>query len=307
MSRGTAAKSSASFKDLQTSHLPKHFNAMLERLQDIPTLPVVATQINNLINDPNSSAADIAAVMKKDQVLTAKILKLINSPYYGIPGGVTDVQRALAFLGFNTVAQLVLGISVFSLFPDDGKKEDFQIFQFWRHALATAVCSEIIAREIKYAKPEEAFTCGLLHDIGKLVLHQIAHDTLNEVVMRAKAEKKSFFEVECELDLPTHGFLGEAIAAKWALPQVLRNAIRYHHTDVRNVSTLLPSAKIPAQIVGLADALVVAQAIGHSGNYTDGQLQPWMHECLGLDAVQTKAIRERVSTEMGKVGSFLSG
>ena len=109
------------------------------------------------------------------------------------------------------------------------------------------------------------------------------------------------------MDLPTHGFLVDAIAAKLALPQVLRNAIRYHHTDVRNVSTLLPSAKIQAQIVGLADALVVAQAIGHSGNYTDGQLQPWMHECLGLDAVQTKAIRERVSTEMGKVGSFLSG
>ena len=92
------------------------YTDLLAKLKDIPTLPLVAVRVNELINDPNSSSADIAQVLKKDQVLTAKILRLVNSTYYSIPGGVADVQRALAFLGFNTLAQLVLSISVFSVF-----------------------------------------------------------------------------------------------------------------------------------------------------------------------------------------------
>lgn len=294
------------FRSVQQSNLPRKFNDMLERLEDIPTLPVVATKINDLINDPDSSAADIAEVMKKDQVLTAKILKLINSPYYGIPGGVTDVQRALAFLGFNTVAQLVLGLSVFSLFPSDGQEEEFSILAFWRHALGVAVCSEVIAKEIKFAKPEEAFTCGLLHDVGKLVMHQVARDTFLGVVKRAKAGKRSFSDVERELDLPTHGFLGEHIAAKWGLPQVIRASIRYHHQDVRAVATLLPSVKTPVQIVSLANALIVGMGVGHSGDSSDGGLQTYMHETLGIAANRLDDIKSRSTDLMGKAGAFLS-
>src|SRR5438270_11481500 len=147
------------------------YSEMIEKLQDIPTLPIVAMKVNELINDPTSSSSDIADVLKKDQVLTAKILRLVNSSYYAIPGGVADVQRALAFLGFNTLAQLVLGLSVFSFFTDF-ENEEFSMMDFWRHAIATGVCSEILAKRLKMPKPEEAFTCGLLHDVGKLVLHE---------------------------------------------------------------------------------------------------------------------------------------
>src|SRR3954464_11249489 len=102
---------------LKTAHKTNaEYTELLAKLQDIPTLPVVAMKVNELINNPNSSGADIANVLKKDQVLTAKILRLVNSSYYAIPGGCTEVQRALAFLGFNTIAQLVLSLSVFSVF-----------------------------------------------------------------------------------------------------------------------------------------------------------------------------------------------
>src|SRR5277367_2162752 len=105
------------------------YTELLSKLQDIPTLPLVATRVNELINDPNSSSSDIAVVLKKDQVLTAKILRLVNSGYYSIPGGVNDVQRALAFLGFNTLAQLTLSLSVFSFFPGF-EHEDFSMPDF---------------------------------------------------------------------------------------------------------------------------------------------------------------------------------
>src|ERR1700733_5355143 len=110
------------------------YSELLGKLHDIPTLPMVAMRVNELINDPNSSSADIAEVLKKDQVLVAKILRLVNSSYYAIPGGVTDVQRALAFLGFNTLAQLVLSLSVFSMFSSPDTQE-FSMPEFWKHAL----------------------------------------------------------------------------------------------------------------------------------------------------------------------------
>lgn len=287
------------------SQVPKGFNKLLEKLNDIPTLPIVASKVNELINNPNSSSSDIATVMKKDQVLTAKVLKLINSPYYGIPGGVTDVQRALAFLGFNTLAQLVLGLSVFSMFPADAN-EEFSMLDFWRHAFATAVCSEIIAKRIKYPKPEECFTCGLLHDIGKIVMHQIAKDMLLQVVRHAKTHNKSFVEAEGDLDVPGHVFLGEYIAAKWGLPQVIRSAIRYHHLDVREANTILPGTKPSIYIVSLANALVVKLGLGHSGDYSDGGLKPYMYESIGLSLEDLESIKTQTVAEMKKAGSFLA-
>ncbi|MEW6055763.1 MAG: HDOD domain-containing protein [Bdellovibrionota bacterium] len=287
------------------SQVPKGFDKLLEKLNDIPTLPIVASKVNELINDPNSSSSDIANVLKKDQVLTAKVLKLINSPYYGIPGEVTDVQRALAFLGFNTLAQLVLGISVFSLFPSE-ENDEFSMLNFWRHALATAVCSEVLAKRIKYKKPEECFTCGLLHDIGKIVMYQIAKDMFFSVFRRAQEKKISFFDAEGELDVPGHVFLGEHIAAKWGLPQVIRNAVRYHHLDIRNVSTILPGMKPPIYIVSLANSLVVNMGIGHSGDFSDGGLQPYMYEILGLGFDSLESIKQQTQEEMKKAGSFIT-
>lgn len=290
---------------LAEGQIPKGFNKLLEKLNDIPTLPIVASKVTELINNPNSSAADIAEILKKDQVLTAKVLKLINSPYYGIPGEVTDVRRALAFLGFNTLAQLVLGLSVFSLFPSDGN-EDFPLLDFWRHALATAVCSEVIAKRVKYAKPEECFTCGLLHDIGKIVMYHIARDMMLSVLCMAKEKNISFVEAESALDVPNHAFLGEYIAAKWGLPQIIRSAIRYHHLDVRQAATILPGTKPPIYIVSLANSLVVNMAIGHSGDYSDGGLKPYMYESLGLKLTNLEEIKKQTLEEMKKAGSFLT-
>ncbi|MBI3555731.1 MAG: HDOD domain-containing protein [Deltaproteobacteria bacterium] len=294
--------SKPAFADAQ---VPKGFNKLLEKLNDIPTLPIVASKVNDLINNPNSSAADIAGILKKDQVLTAKVLKLINSSYYGIPGEVTDVRRALAFLGFNTLAQLVLGLSVFSLFPGEGDQE-FPLVDFWRHALATAVCSELIAKRVKYSKPEECFTCGLLHDIGKIVMHEIAHDMFVNVVQYAREHKISFIEAEGALDVPNHAFLGEYIAAKWGLPAVIRSAIRYHHLDVRTAATILPGTKPPIYIVSLANALVVNIGIGHSGDYSDGNMKPYMYEALGLTPSDLEQIKAQTLEEMKKAGSFLA-
>jgi putative nucleotidyltransferase with HDIG domain len=262
-------------------------------------------KVNDLINDPNSSSSDIADVLKKDQVLTAKILRLVNSSYYAIPGGVTDVQRALAFLGFNTLAQLVLSLSVFSFFnsPDH---EDFPMPEFWRHALATGVCSEILAKRLKLPKPEEAFTCGLLHDVGKLVLNEIDPDRLRQIVAETKKRGCSFVEVERELDMPGHSYIGEVIATKWGLPQSIRLAIRYHHFDVSKMDSILSSTKPMIQVVRLANTICVKNQLGKSGDHSSGQITPDMLAPLKLTIEDIPKIEEQLTVDMEKAGAFLN-
>lgn len=281
------------------------YTALLAKLQDIPTLPVVAMRVNELINDPNSSGSEVANVLKKDQVLTAKILRLANSSYYAIPGGCSDVQRALAFLGFNTIAQLILGLSVFSLFQSiDG--EEFSMLDFWKHALGTAVCSELLAKRLEYPRPEEAFTCGLLHDIGKLVLNQIDPDRFLAIVQETKKRSCAFVEVEREWDLPGHSFLGEVIAGKWGLPQVIKASIRYHHQDVSAMETILASEKKIIQIVRLANTLTVKNQIGKSGDYSDGAVTADMREPLLLTEEEIPKIEEQFKKDMERASAFLN-
>jgi putative nucleotidyltransferase with HDIG domain len=283
------------------------YSKLLEKLSDIPTLPMVAMRVNELINDPYSSSGQIAEVLKKDQVLTAKVLRLVNSSYYAIPGGVTDVQRALAYLGFNTLAQLVLGLSVFSMFKTLGDESiGISMSDFWRHALGAAVASEILARKTNYPKPEEAFTCGLLHDIGKLVLHEIDPDRLRDVISSAAATQRSFFEVEREKDLPGHSFLGEVIAAKWGLPQVIRLAIRYHHFDVESMSTVLSGAKPVIHMVRLANQICVKRKVGKSGDASAGEIPSVMLERLKLSRAELEEVELELDTQMEKAGALLS-
>ncbi len=281
------------------------YSDLLGKLRDIPTLPLVAVRVNELINDPNSSSADIAQVLKRDQVLTAKVLRLVNSGYYAIPGGVTDVQRALAFLGFNTIAQLVLSLSVFSMFSKLGDGE-LSMLDFWQHALATGVCTELLARRLRHSRPEEAFTCGLLHDIGKLVLHEIDPERLSQIIRTARERSCSFSEVEKEWDLPGHSYLGEVIATKWGLPQVIRLAIRHHHQDVSRMETILSSAKPMIHMVRLANQIVVKNQIGKSGDFSDGRISPEMLTNLGLAEADLPEIEKQLVESMEKAGSFLN-
>ena len=288
------------------------YSDLLAKLQDIPTLPMVAMKVNELINDPNSSGADIADVMKKDQVLTAKVLRLVNSAYYAVPGGVTDVQRALAFLGFNTVAQLVLSLSVFSAFSPEGSAQEtvaageFSMLEFWRHALGTAVCAEIIAKRLDFSKPEEAFACGLLHDIGKLALHQVDPEKLKEIVRTTYATRRSYLDIEREMDVPGHSFMGETIATKWGLPQVIRLAIRYHHFDVSKMDSILTSAKPLIHAVRIANQICIKNNVGHSGDCGEGAISPDMLANLGLTDADIPEIEKQLVQDMERAGAFLN-
>jgi len=284
----------------------EQYREWVSKLETIPTLPVVAMKVNELINDPRSSSQEIAALLKKDQALTAKILRLVNSSYYSIPGGVTEVQRALAYLGFNTVAQIVLGLSVVGIFKKTGGNH-FKLEDFWKHAIAVAVIAEMIGKEIQYPRPEELFTCGLLHDVGKLVLHEIDGERLTRITEETQLKGLSFVEVERSHSLPGHAFLGEQIAQRWGLPPIIRATIHYHHHNVWPMDSLMAHEKIACHTVGLANLIAVKNCFGNSGDYSSPDLPPesWLKP-IEMNESQFENLLKNCPEQIDRAGAFLN-
>ncbi|RYZ75410.1 MAG: HDOD domain-containing protein, partial [Proteobacteria bacterium] len=138
---------------------------IVDRLDELPTLPTIVYELSRVINDPMSSTGDVQKIMANDQSLTTKVLKLANSAYYAIPGGVSSLQRAIGYIGYDTIHQLVLSASIISAL-DAKSSADFDLTQFWKHAIGVAMAAETTARFVHYKTPSDLFTCGLVHDMG---------------------------------------------------------------------------------------------------------------------------------------------
>jgi len=278
---------------------------LVDKLRDIPTLSVVVQRVMELVNNPKTSAPQIAEVLKRDQVLTAKVLRLVNSSFYNLSTEITDVSRALAFLGFNTISMLVLGTSVFSSFEIKAAPY-FNVLEFWRHSLASAIAAELIAKRLRVSRPEDAFTCGLLHDIGKIALFKVAPDDLKMIVTKAKGESLSFLDAETALEYPGHTVIGERLAEKWQLPIMIRKTIRYHHRDIENMESIYPQLKPLIMIATLGNIMAKRFRLGESGDHVIPEYPANYLRILNLDAKAMQEIESSMETEMDRASSFLS-
>jgi len=278
--------------------------SMMNRFGDLPTLPVVATQVSELINDPNSSTGQIADLLKKDQALTAKVLKLANSSYYSIPGGVSDVNKALTYLGFNTLSQLVLSVSVVGLFKDRGDSS-FSFSEFWKHALGVAVAAEALSKRVPKLKPQEAFTCGLLHDVGKLVLYTLEPVIFAQAINLSQERQCSMLDTELSLQVPTHVELGEAVVKQWKFPSVIGLAIHHHHDSWVAVNKLPDHQRSMVQVVWFANQMALHRHTGHSGDYSGGQYNTLMYNQLGIPEKDIEALEAEIVDNLDKAGAFL--
>lgn len=237
-----------------------------ERLEELPTLPAIVYELSRIINDPMSSTTDVEEIMENDQSLTTKVLKLVNSAYYAIPGGVSSLSRAIAYIGYDTVNQLVLSASILKALEVKGPAR-FDLNEFWKHSLGVAVASETIAKFTRHPTPADMFTCGLVHDMGKVAFYVIDQDAMLSVIQKACSENMSYHEAEDYLGLPSHTFLGYLLAQKWTLPSQIMAVIKYHHQKDANLRGGLSSdLNNSVDIVYLANLLVHALKFGHSGH-----------------------------------------
>jgi len=190
---------------------------IIARIDDLPTLPRTVLKITELVNDPKSSAKDIARIITDDQVLTARLLKLVNSSFYGFPQRISTVNTAIVLLGFDAIRSLLLTTSVFDLFAGGNKKSRQEQEQFWDHSLGCAVGAKVIGNYLRHDKIEELFVAGLLHDIGKIVEMLYLPDEFASVVDAIKQHNILMLTAEEKILGYDHAEIGQLLANKWNL------------------------------------------------------------------------------------------
>ena len=210
----------------------------LDQIEDLPTLPAIAMEVNEMLRDYNTSVKELSQTIQKDQALVPRILKLVNSAFFGFPSKISDISRAVVVLGFNSVRNVIISVSIIDAFSGKKTSDDFDIKAFWSHSVAVAMTSKYLAGETRLLAPEDAFTGGLLHDIGKVVLALYFQELFRKVWSSARENKLSFYDAENREIPMTHVQIGAHLAKKWQLPQGLVDTIQYHHEVSKNANDL---------------------------------------------------------------------
>jgi putative nucleotidyltransferase with HDIG domain len=214
------------------SEIFARISSVVGGIDALPTPPIVFTQIQNILNNPNASALDIASILQEDAGISAKVLRLTNSAYYGLTRTVESIRQAVVIIGLDAVKNLVLTASVFEMFSKKQIDPEFQDY-FWRHSLATAFGARMLARNLNGASgfdAESGFSAGLLHDIGKMVISVYMPDERDRIKnLKSLRPNVSDHVVEGEILGYNHTQVGAVLGDKWQLPDKLVEAIEYHH------------------------------------------------------------------------------
>jgi putative nucleotidyltransferase with HDIG domain len=283
--------------------------AELRALDSLPTLPVVALRIGEVVHSRSASTQQVAELLRSDPATSAKLLRLVNSPYFGIPGGVTDLARAIPFVGFSTLYQLVLSISVLETLRIGPGGHDPRLL--WTHALTVATAARELAEEIRFSDPGACFTAGLLHDMGEIALAKLSPDKVAAVFETMRADGVSIGVAERRHDLAPHDRIGSRLARQWKFPAGLATPIEQHHAihrvEVRERMT--SQLRTITEIVAAADHLSLAcqttgahDPFGEDGERDAGEL----FARNGLSQAQRDTLCDRTRARLERSRVFLA-
>ena len=266
----------------------------IEQVGELPTLPHVVQKLASMIGRPNVSAEEIGALIEKDQVLSAKVLRLANSPFYGFPSRIASVAHAVVVLGLSVVKGLTLCATAFDMMKNAGMND------LWRHSLGVAMTAHILGAKTGMKNPEEVFVGGLLHDIGKVVLYVKWPDVGKQITAATKDSARSRMDTERELFDVTHADVGGWLATAWHLPTSLREPILHHH-----LPSAAQEAKLQTAIVHVADVLVKGLACGNPGDDLVPPLSRQAWELVGLDAQSLAGCLAQATDEFQTIDDYL--
>lgn len=223
----------------------REIGQIIERVAELGTLPEVTQKILSLTEDPNSSARDLNEVLKHDMALSSKLLRVVNSAFYGLPGRVADLDRAIVLLGFQAVRNLAIAATMASLFRKSGPEvPGFDAKNLWRHSVATAVTARAVVNTVGLRSiREEAFLAGIVHDIGVLVEFQYATTQFALVIDEVSKGGKNLMQAETDVLEISHQEVGKALAERWKFPKNMQMVTGHHHRPDRLAEEhrLLPS------------------------------------------------------------------
>jgi len=279
--------------------------AIINGIQDLPTLPLVAQKLRDVMDDPLSGAEDAARVIEGDQSLAAKVLSLVNSAYYGLSREITEISQAVPLLGFRATSQLALSISVINIF-NENEAGKFDREGLWRHSIGCAICAQMIARKGVYPRPEDCFSGGLLHDVGKLVLDQFLHEELITILEQTEKGELSFLEAERNRLGIDHTIIGEWLARKWKLPLPVVVSIRHHHEPIEERKGFSMSQDHVVDIVRLADTICRHRGLGWNGDRLVPEIASELWNRLNLAPEDVERISDTLEEQVKESEIFLA-
>jgi putative nucleotidyltransferase with HDIG domain len=283
--------------------------SVVQKITDLPALPTMLATLNRLMADPRTSADTLGKALGSDPALVSKVLKLVNSAFYGFPGRIGTISQAVVILGFSSIRNLVLTTSVMQMFGTKGQKQGFDVEAFWRHSLQTAALARQLAFEKGQAYIEEAFIGGLLHDMGRMVLSQKLPVEFEKVLALSAGKKIPLREAEFLLLGTTHAEIGSWLAQKWNLPPPLIDVIQYHHTPqlapVREAPNGRESAEHLVSLVHVSDELSDFVANGRLDWAKVMVQNPSLVSLTGLSEEDGIRFAERAVEEIARSLAFL--
>jgi len=253
----------------------QRLKAVIRHISNLPTLPIIASQIIELLHNPRTPVRELARVISSDQSLTTAVLKLANSAYYGFPRQISTVKHALVILGFNEIRNITFTISILRSFSRGKKSLFFDHQAFWRHCLGCAVAAKMLAKFFRYRISGKVFVAGLVHDIGKILLSQYARDLFEKVMHEVISHKISLYQAEKNILGVTHAEIGSWLVYQWNIPQEIEEVIKFHHLPLKaKINPPLCSA------IHLSDVLVRMKSIGWGGDEEIPSVHPAVWKLL---------------------------
>lgn len=272
----------------------------LQNITDLPTLPTVFLKVMSMMRNPNIPMKEIATTLEADPAISVKLLRLINSSFYGMARKVDSVHQAIVLLGANTLKNVVISVSIFKSVGDQDEQSSFDRTAFWRHSIACGMVGRFLEDKLGLGRSEEGFIAGVIHDIGKIVLDRYFHSDLDEVMKAIDSESLSFYSAERKVIGITHTEIGAFLAERWQLPEHLVAVIAQHH----KIDPESEHAKLAA-VIHLADITTRKFSFGSGGDDLIPKTDPSVWDILGISEENLAELNEEMEAEIEKSKEML--
>lgn len=276
----------------------------LSKVSGMATLPAVTTRIIAIVEDPKSKPSDLHEVIRTDPALATKVLKVVNSAFYGLPSQVSSIERAIVLLGLAAVQNIAVASSITKMFRGGKISEQFDADDLWKHCIGVAVAARCLVRSVgETQRSEEAFLAGLIHDLGILIELQAFGESFGAVIGPAMAKEDTFLNCERRALGVDHQLLGSALAAKWNFPPQLVACIAYHHAS----SEAPTETQRLVSLIETADIFSCQQRFGLAITPASLELTPALLERAGLKQEHIEGLQQSFDQECEAALAILTG
>lgn len=276
--------------------------SLAQRVSDVASLPAIYERINAAVNNPSSSLADVARIISEDIGLTGRLLKLVNSAFFGFPSRVDTVNNACVIVGAQQLRSLALASSVVGVFDELPEAGGVTMDAFWRHSVGVAMASRALAKIAGERDAERFFVAGLLHDIGRLACFQEMPDDYVPVVQEARRNEALLHETEKRMLGYTHAQVGAAMMKVWRLPASLEATVAYHHAPQQTYTHPLEAA-----CVHFGDIIAHAMEYGNSGHRFVPPPDSEAWKKIGLTPQKLSALIAEIDAQFEEIVTMILG